>query len=117
MLAILMGEHRKFYPYKKGEAEKVLAMLKGGTQSFEVVLTALKGGGRKMCYPVLNGGGAKSSDPRFSYFVAPLPVINDQSLKPIAMFTHCHNFYTIALQHTALRNVYAHLHVITGGSY
>ena len=34
-----MGEGRvKFYPYKKG-AEKVLAMLKGGTKSFEVVLT------------------------------------------------------------------------------
>ena len=31
----------KFYPYKKkgGGAEKVLVMPKGGTQSFEVVLT------------------------------------------------------------------------------
>ena len=27
----------KFYPYEKGGAEKVLAMLKGGTTSFGVV--------------------------------------------------------------------------------
>ena len=34
------GRHVKFYPYKTGGgAEKVLAMLKGGTKSFEVVLT------------------------------------------------------------------------------
>ena len=35
------GGHGKFYPYKKGRAEKVLAVLKwaGGTKSFEVVLT------------------------------------------------------------------------------
>ena len=28
----------KFYPYKKGRQKKILAMLKGGTNSFEVVL-------------------------------------------------------------------------------
>ena len=34
------GDHVKFYPYKKGGgAENVLAMLKGGTNSFGVVLT------------------------------------------------------------------------------
>ena len=33
-------EGGKFYPYEKGGgAEKVLSMLKGGTESFEVVLT------------------------------------------------------------------------------
>ena len=34
-------------------------------------------------HPVLKGGGGgqKVSDPRFSRFVAPLPVINDRSLK------------------------------------
>ena len=29
----------KFYPYEKWGPEKVLAMLKGGTTSFEVVFT------------------------------------------------------------------------------
>ena len=29
----------QFYPYKKGVSEKLLAMLKGGTRSFDVVLT------------------------------------------------------------------------------
>ena len=29
----------KFYPYEKGGAEKVLAMLKGGTKSFGVDFT------------------------------------------------------------------------------
>ena len=34
------GGHVKFYPYEKGGAEKVLAMLKGGgTKSFGVVFT------------------------------------------------------------------------------
>ena len=81
----------KFYPYKRGGAEKVLAMLKGGTQSFEVVFTQelevlaivmgegghkrfplLRGGGAQQFYPVLRGGAQKGSDPRFSHFVAPL---------------------------------------------
>ena len=29
----------KFYPYEKGGMVKVLAMLKGGTNSFRIVLT------------------------------------------------------------------------------
>ena len=67
----------KFYPYEKGGGEGVLAILKWG------------GGGRKtfplfkrghFFYPVLRGGGQKVSDPRFTHFVVPLPVINDQSL-------------------------------------
>ena len=34
------GGHVKFYPYEKGGgAQKVLAMLKGGTTSFGVVFT------------------------------------------------------------------------------
>ena len=58
----------KFYPFEKGGGpEKVLAMLKGGFQSF-------KGGARKVL-PCLDGGGGgqKGSDPRFSHFVAPPP--------------------------------------------
>ena len=64
-------------------------MLKGGTKSFEVVLTrelevlAIVMGGRKKFPPfkrhgtrsfTLSGGGAqKVYDPRFSHFVAPPP--------------------------------------------
>ena len=58
----------KFYPYEKRVAEKVLIMLKGGE--------------RFKFYPVLRGWGrANVLDPQFSHFGAPLPVINDQSLK------------------------------------
>ena len=43
----------------------------------------LKRGGKRF-YPVLAGGGGggaqKVSDPQFSHFVAPVYVINDQSL-------------------------------------
>ena len=41
-----------------------------------------KRGGHEKFYPVLGGGGAgvqKVSDLRFSHFVGPLPIINDQS--------------------------------------
>ena len=49
----------------------------GGANSFY----PLKGGrGRKTFYPILRGA-QKVSDPRFSHVVAPLPVINDQSIK------------------------------------
>ena len=44
------------------------------------------GGGREKFYPVLRGWGVgvqKVSDLRFSHFVAPPPVINDQSLKAV----------------------------------
>ena len=61
----------KFYPYERGGAENVLAMLKaeetGGTKSFKVVLTqelevlaiVMGGGGAKSFHP-LKGGGTKS---------------------------------------------------------
>ena len=40
------------------------------------------GGGRKKFYPVFSGGRAQTVlDMRFSHVVAPLPVINDQSLR------------------------------------
>ena len=47
-----------------------------GTKSFH----SLKGGGARNVLPVLRGGHKKLSDPQFSHFVAPLPIINDQSL-------------------------------------
>ena len=61
-----------------GGAEKVLAMLKGGTTSFGVVLTqeleVLDRGERGKFYPVLGGGGAqKVLELQFSHFVAPAP--------------------------------------------
>ena len=72
---------------------KVLAMVKMGAHSFEVVLrleidvlAILKGGGGgcKKLHPVLRGGGGqKVLDPRLSLFLKPnplLPVINDRSL-------------------------------------
>ena len=41
-----------------------------------------RGGGRKKFNPVLREGGGvqKVSDPQFSHIVAPLPIINNQSL-------------------------------------
>ena len=56
----------------------------GGAQN---VSTLQKRGGRgaQKVYPVLWGGGGggaqTNSDPQFSHFVAPLPVINYQSLR------------------------------------
>ena len=64
------GGQVKFYPYENGggEAEQVLAMLKGGTQSFGVVFTrklevlAILKRGAKRFHPlkvcVCVGGGA-----------------------------------------------------------
>ena len=79
-------------PLQKGGAEKALAMLKGGNNTFGVVFMWLscrfshieEGGGHEKFYPVLRGGGAQNvSDPRFSHFEPPplLPVINGQSLR------------------------------------
>ena len=47
----------------------------GGAKGFHPI----KGGHEKL-YPVLRRGRGTISDPRFSHFVAPLPVINDRSL-------------------------------------
>ena len=53
-----------FYSYEKWGAEKVLAMLKGGTKSFGVVFTqllevlAILKRGRKM-FPLFKRGGVK----------------------------------------------------------
>ena len=49
----------------------------GGAKSFH----PLKGGGGQKVLTCLEGGeGAKSFGPAISHFVAPLPIINDQSL-------------------------------------
>ena len=54
----------EFYPYKTGEAQKVLAMLKRGQKCFGVVLmrelevlAILNGGQRKLFPPFKRGGG------------------------------------------------------------
>ena len=58
------GVASEVLPLQKGGAEKVLAMLKGGTTSFEVVLTwelevlAIVMGGTKSFHPLKGGGGA-----------------------------------------------------------
>ena len=49
--------------------------MKGGGQIVSTFYTR----GREKSYPVLRGA-AKSSYPRFSHFVAPIPMINDQSI-------------------------------------
>ena len=54
----------KFYPYKKGGGGEKVGMLKGGTQSFEVVLTrelevlAIVMGGTTSIHP-LKGEGVR----------------------------------------------------------
>ena len=62
------GGQVKFYPYEKGGAEKVLAMLKFWVSFCAEVLTILKGGtksvhslkgGPEKFYPDLRGGGRK----------------------------------------------------------
>ena len=45
-----------------------------------------EGGGRKKFYTLLRGG-ANSFGPAISHFVAPLPVINDQSLGILLVIT------------------------------
>ena len=94
------GGHVKFYPYEKGEGggksfshaeggghKKFRGSFNtgawsishndggGGTKSFQ----PFKGGAQKVL-PCLEVGAQKVLDPRFSHFVAPLPIINDQSL-------------------------------------
>ena len=61
----------RFYPYKKGEAEKVLAILKGRqtkfnvslTQELEVIAILKGGGGAKVSSLQKGGGGGKKFDP------------------------------------------------------
>ena len=55
---------------------EVLTIMEGGHKRFPT----FKKGERKKFYTVLRG--QKVSDPRFSHFVAPLPIINAQSLTP-----------------------------------
>ena len=66
------GGGRKGFSHVEGGHKKIL---KRGFHSSK--------GGREKCYPVLKGGGGpqKLSNPRFSHFVAPLHVSNDQSLR------------------------------------
>ena len=52
----------KLYPYEKGRAEKVVAILKGG--GAQNVLPWLEAGG---------GGAQNVSDLRFPHFLAPSP--------------------------------------------
>ena len=99
----------KYYRYKKGarksvsHAEEVMGVWEGGTNSFEIpvvltqeleVIAILKGGGgqnvstlkgRRKKITLSRGGWAqKVSNPQCSHFVAPpLPLINDQSLRPV----------------------------------
>ena len=61
---------------------EVLAIMKGGRKKFPPFK---RGGGREKFYPVLRGGEQNVSDPRFSHFVAPRPVINDQSLTALVL--------------------------------
>ena len=59
--------------------------MKGGRKRFK----KKGGGGVQKVLPCLEGGGGRAqkvSDPRFSHFVAPLQVINDQSLKVSDIF-------------------------------
>ena len=92
------GGHVKL-PLRKGGAEKVLAMMKGGGHkkfwgSFYAVTSSLRHivGGRekfllfkrgvRKVFPCLEGGGTKCFGPAiFPLCCPPLPVINDQSLR------------------------------------
>ena len=64
---------------------EVLTILEGwGTKGFH----PLKGGGEGgvKVLPYLEGRGAQiCSNPRFSHFVAPFPIINDQTLRYFMM--------------------------------
>ena len=73
-------------PKKRREAQKVVSILKGDTANFKVVLTQ-----ELEVSAILNwGGGAQNvSDPRFSHFVSPLPMINDQFLSRVGKKECC----------------------------
>ena len=70
-------------------AEKALAILKGGGAKCFHPLKRWGGGGggHSKLYPIGGGGEAQQVfDPRFSHFVAPLPVINYHSSRPISWY-------------------------------
>ena len=67
------GNVQFYYPYKKAGGK--------GCSHAEGGFPLCNMGGREKFYPVLKGA-QKVLNPRFSHFVAPLPVINDQTLKP-----------------------------------
>ena len=54
--------------------------LGGGGGGAHKMFPPFKSGVQK-CLPCLEGGMKKVAEPRFSHFVAPLPIINDQSLR------------------------------------
>ena len=76
------GGQVKFYPFEKEGGKSFNHTHWGeGRQMFPPFK---RGGGHNKFYPVFTGGGGqKVSDLRFSHFVAPLPIINDQFLMPI----------------------------------
>ena len=83
------GEHVNFYSHEKGGGGgggKSLSHAEGGGGEVKKKFPLFKrGGGVRKVLPCLEeGGGAqKIVDRRFNHFVAPLPVINDQSLRRV----------------------------------
>ena len=78
---MLKGRHKKFWGSFYAVAysfSHIEVWGEGGRKKFPFFK---RGGGRaRTVLPCLEGGGGGVSDPRFSHFVAPRPVINDQSL-------------------------------------
>ena len=72
---MLKGGHKKFWGSFNTGAWS-FSHSDGGAKSSNPI----RGGGVQQVLPCLEGGAQKVSDPIFSHFVAPLPVINDQSL-------------------------------------
>ena len=79
---------------------EVLAIVMGGAQK---VSTLQKGGGAQTVLPCLQGGGGrKSFGPAISHFVAPLPVINDQSLGVLLVIIGYRSSHQIAIKNIKL---------------
>ena len=97
------GGHVKFYPLEKGgggRQKTVLVILKGGAKSFHS----------------LKGGALKVFDPRFSHFVAPLPVINDQSLSRPYIYAHVmvkQNIYQMCVYIYMYIYIYIYIYIYT----
>ena len=70
-------------------------MLKGGVKSFHSLKRG-GGAGTQKVLPCLEGGRGvhKVSGSRFSHFVTPLPLINDQSLRVNRIHMHSNSKYT-----------------------